>query len=148
MKVLCVVFITILLLLGVTGTVSAQGGYDLSWWTINGGGDTSTGGNYSLSGTLGQPEVEVLSGGSYTLYGGFWGGIAEGLPPGLCGDANVDTVVNTLDAVQVLRRAVNLASFTPQQEKNADTNKDNAINVLDAIKILRIAVQLDLPCTL
>ena len=50
-------------------------GYDLSWYTIDGGGATfSTGGAYSLGGTIGQPDAGVLNGGSYTLNGGFWGG--------------------------------------------------------------------------
>ena len=54
----------------------AQGGYDLSWWTVDGGGDTalSTGGGYTLGGTAGQPDAGVLTGDGYTLDGGFWGG--------------------------------------------------------------------------
>lgn len=58
-------------------SVSAQsgGGYDLEWNTIDGGGAMfSTGGGYSLGGTLGQPDAGVLSGGGYTLAGGFWVG--------------------------------------------------------------------------
>jgi hypothetical protein len=50
-----------------------SGGYDISWWTVDGGGATfSTGGAYSLGGTIGQPDAGELSGGNYTLYGGFW----------------------------------------------------------------------------
>lgn len=50
------------------------GGYDLTWSTIDGGGATfSTDGGYSLGGTIGQPDAGLLSGGSYTLVGGFWG---------------------------------------------------------------------------
>ena len=50
-------------------------GYDVSWYTIDGGGATlSTGGSYSLGGSIGQADAGVLSGGSYTLIGGFWGG--------------------------------------------------------------------------
>lgn len=50
-------------------------GYDLSWYTIDGGGATfSTGGSYSLGGSIGQPDAGVVSGGSYTLNGGFWAG--------------------------------------------------------------------------
>ncbi len=52
-----------------------QSGYDLSWYTIDGGGATfSTGGSYSLGGTIGQPDAGALSGGSYQLTGGFWAG--------------------------------------------------------------------------
>ena len=49
-------------------------GYDLSWYTIDGGGGSSSGGGYSLGGTLGHPDAGSLSGGSYQLTGGFWGG--------------------------------------------------------------------------
>ena len=50
-------------------------GYDLSWWTADGGGGTfSSGGSYSLGGTVGQPDAGLLAGGDYTLGGGFWGG--------------------------------------------------------------------------
>lgn len=48
-------------------------GYDLSWSTIDSGGYTfSTGGDYILSGTIGQTDTTVMSGGIYTLFGGFW----------------------------------------------------------------------------
>jgi hypothetical protein len=50
--------------------------YDLAWWTIDGGGGTSSGGTYSVTGTIGQPDAGVLSGGNYTLEGGFWSAFA------------------------------------------------------------------------
>jgi len=60
----------------------AQGGYELSWWTVDGGGQTySVGGGYELGGTIGQPDAGVLAGGGYTLGGGFWRGGAVALPP-------------------------------------------------------------------
>jgi len=50
--------------------------YELSWWTVDGGGAMfSMGGTYSLGGTIGQPDAGALSGGSYALLGGFWGGL-------------------------------------------------------------------------
>ena len=64
-----------LLLLVPLALAQSGGGYDLSWWTVDGGGYTfSTGGSYTLGGTIGQPDAGTLSGGSYTLAGGFWGG--------------------------------------------------------------------------
>jgi hypothetical protein len=54
--------------------VSALAGYTLDWWTVDGGGGSSTGGSYTLGGTLGQPEPGLSEGGAYTLSGGFWGG--------------------------------------------------------------------------
>ena len=53
--------------------VNAQ--YAIDWFTIDGGGGISSGGSYTLSGTIGQPDAGTLSGGSYTLQGGFWPGI-------------------------------------------------------------------------
>ena len=63
----------IALLIGIN-IVRAQN-YAIDWFTIDGGGGTSTGGVYSVSGTIGQPDAGTMSGGSYSLVGGFWGGI-------------------------------------------------------------------------
>ena len=51
--------------------------YDIDRRTVDGGGDMwTTGGDSELSGTIGQPDAnaEVMTGGDYTLTGGFWGG--------------------------------------------------------------------------
>lgn len=66
-------------LLGVTLMVipvySQSGGdYDLSWSTIDGGGGTSKGGVFVLSGTIGQPDAGTMTGGDFVLSGGFWSG--------------------------------------------------------------------------
>lgn len=50
----------------------AQGGLDLSWYTVDGGGARSSGGGFALEGSIGQPDAGALSGGSFTLQGGFW----------------------------------------------------------------------------
>ena len=47
--------------------------YTIDWYSIDGGGGTSTGGIYSISGTIGQPDAGRLTGASYALEGGFWG---------------------------------------------------------------------------
>jgi hypothetical protein len=63
--------------------VLAQSGYDLSWWTVDGGGGVSQSadGTYSVHGTIGQPDAGApLSGGDYSLTGGFWGaGVSAGV---------------------------------------------------------------------
>jgi hypothetical protein len=48
--------------------------YSISWYTIDGGGGTSSGGTYEISGTIGQPDAGYQDGGSYELLGGFWVG--------------------------------------------------------------------------
>jgi hypothetical protein len=62
-------------------SASAQN-YAIDWHTIDGGGGTSTGGVYSVSGTIGQPDAGAMRGGSYSIEGGFWGIIAAIQTPG------------------------------------------------------------------
>jgi hypothetical protein len=51
----------------------ARGQYSMNWHTIDGGGGTSTNGQYSMTGTIGQPDAGgTMTGGSYSLTGGFW----------------------------------------------------------------------------
>jgi hypothetical protein len=58
-----------------TALAHAEDGYDLSWWTVDGGGQSfSSDGRYSLGGTSGQCDAGILEGGDYTLVGGFWSG--------------------------------------------------------------------------
>ena len=55
------------------GVVYAQGGYALSWWTVDGGGGGPlSNGTYALSATAGQSDAGTLSSGTYSLRGGFW----------------------------------------------------------------------------
>ena len=62
----------------VPGTHAQIGdGYDLSWWTVDGGGTMpNDNSGYALGGTAGQPDAAIWSGGDYVLAGGFWGGVA------------------------------------------------------------------------
>ena len=80
MKRMVILLVVALILLVPLALALANDGYDLSWWTADGGGGNSTGGSYSLSGTAGQPDAGVLTGGSYSLAGGFWGGAAVVAP--------------------------------------------------------------------
>jgi len=50
-------------------TASAQ--YALDWYEVSGGGGSSSGGQYSLTGTIGQHDAGVMAGGNYSLSGGF-----------------------------------------------------------------------------
>ena len=65
----------------IADSVQAQS-YSIDWFTIDGGGGTSTGGVYSVTGTLGQPDAGTMSGGNYTINGGFWGIIGAVQTPG------------------------------------------------------------------
>ena len=84
-------FLTCLLLVSLfTGAGLAQDdtldtdlseGFDLAWWTIDGGGGMleSADGKVALEGTIGQPDVspELRGGDGIKLVGGFWGAALE-----------------------------------------------------------------------
>ena len=58
--------------------------YSIDWYQVSGGGGTSTGGVYSVSGTIGQHDAGgPMNGGSYSLTGGFWALISVVQTPGL-----------------------------------------------------------------
>jgi len=54
--------------------------YSINWYTIGGGGGSSSGTNggasYTVTGTIGQPATASMSGGAYSVTGGFWSIIA------------------------------------------------------------------------
>lgn len=69
------VIVSILLL---TSIASAQN-FSVDWFTVDGGGDSSAAGGFSVSGSIGQPDAGEMSGGNYAVVGGFWAFAAE--PP-------------------------------------------------------------------
>lgn len=49
--------------------------FSVDWYKFSGGGGTSTGASFSVSGTIGQPDAtanSALTGGNFSLTGGFW----------------------------------------------------------------------------
>lgn len=79
------------------------GDFDLSWHTIDGGGGSSSGGEFELSGTIGQHDAgETMTGGDFALIGGFWAG--AGAAPGTpCPwDLDMNGSVGTSDLLTLL----------------------------------------------
>ena len=73
--------------------------FSISWYTIDGGGGTSTGGDFSLSGTIGQHDAGgPMTGGDFSVSGGFWVGAGTGTPGCPCAaDYNQDGGVDGTD---------------------------------------------------
>ncbi len=63
---------TVLSLLVSLSAFAALAQYSIDWFTIGGGGGTSTGGVYTVSGTIGQSDAGAMSGGNFSITGGFW----------------------------------------------------------------------------
>lgn len=70
--------------------------YSIEWFTVDGGGGTSTGGVFTVSGTVGQPDAGTMSGGGFTLSGGFWGIVAAVQNPPAPFLTVIRTVTNTV----------------------------------------------------
>jgi hypothetical protein len=92
--------------------------FELSWYTIDGGGGMfSSGGSFELGGTVGQPDaaIAVLYGGPFQLSGGFWAAAAAA--PCL-GDLNGDRRRDLADL------AILLAAYGVSDDGDIDGDGD------------------------
>jgi hypothetical protein len=105
MKILGCIFLIL-----ATFSVYAQS-YSIDWYKIAGGGGTSTGGTYSVSGTIGQADASgAMNGGNYSVTGGFWSLINVVQTPGT---PNLLIFRNGANSVKILWP--NTGSYTLQQ---------------------------------
>jgi hypothetical protein len=78
-------FLLLVLLLFFAGTAVAtaqtDSDYDISWWTVDGGGGASQSADeqYKLNGSIGQPDVGNAAGIGYAVKGGFWGSLGTAI---------------------------------------------------------------------
>ena len=87
--------------------------YSIDWYKIAGGGGTSTGGVYAVSGTIGQHDAGgPMTGGSYSLTGGFWSLIA------VVQTAGLPNLIITQSGNSVIVSWPNTGSYTLQQNNN------------------------------
>jgi len=57
--------------------------FSIDWHTIDGGGGTSSGGGFSVSGTVGQADAGVkMTGGPFSISGGYWAAATAIQTPG------------------------------------------------------------------
>lgn len=104
---------TLLLTIFTIITPATLADYSIDWYTIDGGGGVSSGGPYTMVGTVGQPDTGISSGGQYVLNGGYWAGT--------CG-----CIVNLTD----LSNFISQWLFT-DLDLEADLWMDNQINLED-----------------
>ena len=87
--------------------------YAINWYKISGGGGTSTNGQYAISGTIGQHDAGgPMSGGNYSVSGGFWAMISVVQTPG----APTLYISNAGNSVTVYWQ--NVSGWTLQQNSN------------------------------
>jgi len=91
--------------------------YTIDWYKVAGGGGTSAGTNgggvYSVSGTIGQQDASgAMTGGNYSLTGGFWSLIS------VVQSAGVPNLTITQAGNSVIVSWPNTGSYTLQQNSN------------------------------
>jgi hypothetical protein len=64
----CLVIVALLAVGAGTLWALTTAGFQLSWWTVDGGGGRSEGSGFVLSGTAGQPDAGLLIGPGYTPF--------------------------------------------------------------------------------
>jgi hypothetical protein len=105
--------------------------FSVSWWTIDGGGNDALGGVFQLSGTLGQPDAGAMSGGQFTLYGGYW----SGAPSRALGDLNCDGKADFRDinpfVLLLSDPAAWQAVYPGCPAANGDCNRDGNVDFKD-----------------
>ncbi len=73
------------LVLALMASAPAAAQLEVSSSTFDGGGGTSSGGSFEVSGTAGQFDAGLHSGGSFDLEGGFWNSAHPSVPVELMG---------------------------------------------------------------
>jgi hypothetical protein len=87
--------------------------YSIDWYKIAGGGGTSTGATYQVSGTIGQPDASgAMSGGPYSVTGGFWALIS------MVQTAGLPILTITHSGNSVIVSWPDTGSYTLQQNSN------------------------------
>lgn len=128
-------FVIVVALAAFCSTARAQ--FSIDWFTVDGGGGTSIGGTFELSGTIGQPDAGVeMTGGTFSLTGGYWAG--AGVPSNPCpwgqtgctadqdGDGDVDS-----DDINIFFAAFENADSCGDQDADDDVDSDD-INIFFA----------------
>jgi hypothetical protein len=102
--------------------------FAIDWHTIDGGGGTSSGGNFSLSGTIGQPDANTqpMTGGNFSLTGGFWSLFAVQTP-----DAPLLTILRISANSACVSWPSPSTGFRLQE--NTDLNSTNWVNAPQAV---------------
>ena len=118
-----------ILALGIPVRARAQT-YSIDWFTVDGGGGTSSGGIYSVSGTIGQPDAGApMTGGNFSITGGFWSLYSVVQIPG----TPLLTIRLTTTNTVLLAWPSAAAGFGLQQNSNATATNWTAVGPLPTV---------------
>ena len=121
LRTLCILILGVVCL----GSTPAFGQFSIPWSTIDCGGGQTSGGTFTLNATIAQPDAATpISGGTFTLTGGFWPGINP-CPADFTGDGTL-TVQDIFDFLAAWFAGNPAAEF----------NGDGSVNVGDIFSFL------------
>jgi hypothetical protein len=125
------VFLTAFIILAMSApTAYAQ--LTIPWTTIDGGGGVSSGGVFTLTGTIGQPDAATpTAGGAFTITGGFW----ADAPVSCRADFNQSGVVSVQDIYDFLT-SWNSQAGQSAPGLSADFNSTGDVTVQDIFDFL------------
>jgi hypothetical protein len=109
--------------------------FSIDWWTVDGGGEMwTTGGDFELSGTVGQPDAGfAMTGGDFDLTGGFWAGAGE---EEFCyGDLDGDNDIDLADLAQLLG---NYGMTSGAAYEDGDLDGDGDVDLADLAGLLGV----------
>jgi hypothetical protein len=109
--------------------------FAIDWWTIDGGGEMWTaGGDFELSGTIGQPDANtiVMTGGDFELVGGFWAGVEA---PFCFGDLDGDNDIDLADLAILLS---NYGMTSGAIYEDGDLDIDGDVDLSDLAALLAV----------
>jgi len=125
--VMRVLFVAAVLALA-AGTARAQS-LEMDWRTVDGGGAVMGGGGLTVSGTAGQPDTGVSTGGTLALEAGFW----PGPEAGRC-DADGDGDCDAVDLAWVVRCAADPANCGCPGDPDLD--RSGSVDAADDLAVL------------
>lgn len=126
------VFRTLLMFSIAAVGAAAADDFDINWFTVDGGGEMfSASGDFELSGTIGQPDAGVMTGGDFELHGGFWSGVEE-----FCfGDLDGDGEIGLSDLAILLSNYGKPSGATYEE---GDLDGDGDVDLADLAELLSV----------
>lgn len=120
--------------------VGAAQSFDLSWFTIDGGGGASQGGAFVLRGTIGQADAgspaSPITGGGFSLVGGFWQPLADTSCGSCVGDLNGTRDVTLIDLATLLTNFGITSGMTCAQGDIEPAGGDGDVDLSDLALLL------------
>ena len=127
--------ISLTAMIAVAAIASPTEDFTLDRHTLDGGGAMNmTSGDFTLSGTLGQPDAgDPLVSGDFELVGGFWTAFAE--PPFCFGDFDGDSDIDLADLAQLLG---SYGETTGMTYDDGDLDDDGDVDIADLAALLGV----------